>query len=153
MEAAIGHSQITQVALVVRSMAQTKARIAKMLGVPEPPHFDAGDFAVTKTWYKGEEAPDINCLLAFFDAGGGVQLELIQPNGVPSVWQDFLDQKGEGLHHIAFAVEGMDKQILSCENFGMKLVQKGNYGDNSGCYSYLEGGEGLPCLIELVENF
>jgi len=153
MEGILGTSKVTQVALIVRDIEKTKNKLAAFLGLPVPPHFPGGDFAVTQTQYKGRPAPDANCLLAFFDVGGGVQLELIQPNGAASVWQDFLDEKGEGLHHIAFNVKGMDSVVLSCENYGMKFAQKGYYGDGGGCYSYLEGGDGLPFIVELLESF
>jgi len=153
MASIIGTTKMTQVALVVKDIEKSKAKLAKFFGVPEPPHFSGGDFAVTQTNYLGNPAPDADCLLAFFAVGDGVQLELIQPNGAPSVWQDFLDEKGEGLHHIAFNVKGMDSIILSCEDFGMKFLQRGNYGDGSGCYSYLEGGDGMPFIMEFLENF
>ncbi|MDR0292806.1 MAG: VOC family protein [Oscillospiraceae bacterium] len=153
MDGIIGTSKLTQVALIVRDIEKTKTRLAEFLGVPVPPHFGGGDYAVTQTQYMGAPAPDASCMMAFFTVGDGVQIELIQPNGVASVWQDFLNQKGEGLHHIAFNVKGMDSIILSCEGFGMKLVQKGNYGSGDGCYSYLEGGNGLPFILELLESF
>ena len=153
MEGIIGTNKITQVALIVKDIEKTKTQLARFLGVPVPPHFGGGDYAVTQTRYKGEPAPDAKCEMAFFDLGGGVQLELIQPNGVASVWQDFLDQKGEGLHHIAFGVKGMEEKIKACEDFGMTLVQKGNYGDGGGCYSYLDGADGLPFILELLESF
>jgi catechol 2,3-dioxygenase-like lactoylglutathione lyase family enzyme len=153
MSGIMNTNKVTQVALIVKDIEKTKERIAKLLGVPVPPHQVAGDFAITQTEYMGSPAPEANCLLAFFNVGEGLQLELIQPNGVASVWQDFLDEKGEGLHHIAFHVKGMDKVIMDCEGFGMKLVQKGNYGSGGGCYSYLEGGDGLPFILELLENY
>jgi catechol 2,3-dioxygenase-like lactoylglutathione lyase family enzyme len=153
MSGILGTSKATQIALIVRDIEKTKKKLSDFLGLPVPPHFGGGDFSVTQTQYKGAPAPDADCFLAFFDIGGGVQLELIQPNGAASVWQDFLDEKGEGLHHIAFNVKGMEQVILNCENFGLKLEQKGNYGDGSGCYSYLEGGEDMPFLVELLENF
>jgi catechol 2,3-dioxygenase-like lactoylglutathione lyase family enzyme len=153
MDGVLSTNKVTQIALIVRDIEKTKTKLAEFLGLPVPPHFDGGDFAITQTVYKDRKAPDANCLLAFFDVGDGLQLELIQPNGAASVWQDFLDEKGEGLHHIAFNVKGMDQVILSCEKFGMKFMQKGNYGDNSGCYSYFEGGESLPFFIELLESF
>jgi catechol 2,3-dioxygenase-like lactoylglutathione lyase family enzyme len=152
MSGILNTAKVTQIALIVCDIEKTKAKLAAFLGVPVPPHFGGGDYSVAKTEYKGAPAPKAGCLLAFFDAGDGLQLELIQPNGEPSVWQDFLDQKGEGLHHIAFNVKGMKQIIANCENFGMKLEQTGNYGDAGGCYSYLEGGEGLPFFVELLAN-
>ena len=153
MSGIIDTNKVAQVALVVRDIVATKNKLAELLGLPVPPHFSGGDYEITKTEVKGKPAPEANCLLAFFDVGEGLQLELIQPNGVSSVWQDFLDEKGEGLHHIAFNVKGMDSVIIKLEDFGMNLVQKGNYGDGGGCYSYLEGGNNLPFIIELLESF
>ena len=33
---------------------------------------------------------------------GDLQIELLQPSGGPSVLQEFLDESGEGVHHIAY---------------------------------------------------
>jgi hypothetical protein len=101
----------------------------------------------------GRPAPDANCLMAFFNAGPGVQVELIQPNGVKSVWQDFLDEHGEGVHHIAFGVKGMDAKIKACENFGMKCVQRGKYGNAGGEYAYMDAYDKMLCLVELLESY
>ncbi|MDR1669784.1 MAG: VOC family protein [Oscillospiraceae bacterium] len=149
----IGTQKITQVALIVSDIGKTKQKLAQFFGIEAPPTSDGGDFAVTQTQYMGQPAPKAQCQMAFFNVGDGVQLELIQPNEEPSVWRDFLNEKGEGIHHIAFGVKGMDDQIKACEGFGMKLVQKGNYGSGNGCYSYLEAGDGLPLLVELLESF
>jgi len=149
----IGTNTLTQVALVVNDIEKTKTRLAQFFGIEAPPTIEAGDFAITKTEVKGVPSPNAKCRMAFFSVGNSVQLELIEPNETPSVWRDFLNERGEGLHHIAFGVKGMDNVIGSCEDFGMTLVQKGNYGDGSGCYSYLEGGEGLPFILELLESF
>lgn len=153
MEGIIGTSALTQVGFIVRDIQASKEVFAKFLGLPVPPHFDGGEFSVTQTEYKGNPAPKANCLLAFFDVGPGMQIELIQPNGEKSVWQDFLDEKGEGMHHIAFNINGMDEKILNCEGFGMKCVQRGKYGNAAGEYAYLEADNSLKCLVELLENY
>ena len=56
---------------------------------------------------------DANCQMAFFDVGEACQIELIQPNGVKSTWQDFLDEHGEGIHHLAFKVKKTDAQTYT----------------------------------------
>jgi catechol 2,3-dioxygenase-like lactoylglutathione lyase family enzyme len=144
---------ITQVAFIVKDIEKTKVKFAEFFGVETPVHFDGGRFEVTGTTVKGEPAPDANCLMAFFNAGPNVQVELIQPNGVSSTWQDFLDAHGEGIHHIAFGVKGMDSKVLSCENFGMQCVQRGKYGNGKGEYVYMDATEDLKCLVELLENY
>ncbi|MDR2589507.1 MAG: VOC family protein [Oscillospiraceae bacterium] len=149
----LGTNTLTQVALVVNDIEKTKTRLAALFGIEPPPTIEAGDPTITKTHVHGKLTPDARCRMAFFSVGENVQLELIEPNEVSSVWRDFLNEKGEGIHHIAFGVKGMDNVVKACEDFGMKEVQKGFYGDASGCYSYLDPGDGLPFILELLESF
>lgn len=153
MAGTINTNVITQVGFIVRDIVEAKKNFATFFGVPEPDHFDGGKFEITGTTVNGEPAPDANCLMAFFDVGPNVQLELIQPNGVKSTWQDHLDEHGEGIHHIAFVVEGMDQKIVACESAGMKLLQRGKYGNGGGEYAYLDATDKLKCIIELLENY
>ena len=142
MAGVIETNTVTQIAFVVKDMEVTKAKFAEFFGV-EPPHH----FATNKSpdnIVEGTSAPDVSALLAFFDIGPGLQLELIQPNGVKSVWQDVLDEQGEGFHHIAFVVDGMDEKIAACENAGMKLMQRGKG------YAYLDATKDLKFILELL---
>jgi hypothetical protein len=133
---------VMQIAFVVKDMEAAKAKFAEFFGVEPPNHF-----ATNKSpdnIVMGKPAPDVSALLAFFDAGPGLQIELIQPNGVSSVWQDVLNEQGEGFHHIACLIKGMDEKIKACENFGMKLVQRGKG------YAYMDASADLKCLVELL---
>lgn len=152
MSGIIGTHLLAQVGFIVQDIEATKREFAKFFGVPVPDHFDGGKFEITKTAYLGQSAPKANCLMAFFDVGENLQIELIQPNGEKSTWQDYLNEHGEGIHHLAFTINGMETQIQNCEKFGMKLVQRGEYADGDGRYAYLDAGQSLKCLIELLEN-
>lgn len=143
---------LRQVGFIVRDVETTKHKLAEFLGMPVPPTVDGGEYAVTGTTVKGQPAPGANCKMAFFDLEN-VQLELIEPNGVKSTWQDFLDEHGEGIHHIAFGVKGTDEKILACEGFGLPCVQRGKYGDGSGEYAYMDATETLKCFIETLESY
>jgi catechol 2,3-dioxygenase-like lactoylglutathione lyase family enzyme len=149
----ISTNVITQVGFIVKDVEKSKEKWAAFFGVPVPPTINAGDYEITQTTYKGEKAPNAKCQMAFFDAGPNMQLELIQPNGEKSTWQDFLDEHGEGIHHIAFHVKGMDKALNACEEIGLKCVQRGKYGDASGEYAYLDSAKDYKCIIELLENY
>ncbi|MDR2629483.1 MAG: VOC family protein [Spirochaetaceae bacterium] len=153
MDGVIESKLLTQVAFIVRDVEKTKVKFAEFLGVPPPAVVDGGKFEITGTQYQGKPAPDANCLMAFFDVGPQVQIELIQPNGAQSVWQDYLNEHGEGLHHIAFGVKGMDGKIRACERFGLPCVQRGKYGNAGGEYAYLDARSDLKCYIELLENY
>ncbi len=152
MSGIVGTHLIAQVGFIVRDVEASKRKWAEFLGVDVPPTQSAGDYATTGTIYRGEPAPEATCLMAFFDIGPGLQLELIQPNEAPSTWRDFLNEHGEGMHHIAFQVRDSGAQIASAEAAGLKLVQHGLYGDGSGEYNYLEAPE-LHCIVELLESY
>lgn len=146
--------KFAQVGFVVNDIEATGKEYAKLFGCPVPQTSTGGEFEVTQTKIFGEPAPEANARLAFFNLVPGVQLELIQPNEVPSVWRDSLEKYGEGIHHIAFLCEGADavaKQL--CDEFGAKIEQQGNYGDGSGQYIYVDCFEKLKCRIELLESF
>ena len=153
MAGIVGSSTVTQIGFIVKDIEVSKRKFSEFLGVEPPPTIGGGKFEITGTTYKGEKAPDANCKMAFFNVGDNLQLELIEPNGVQSVWQDFLDENGEGIHHIAIQVKGMDDKIIACEKFGMKLLQRGKYGDGNGEYAYLDAYDDLKCLFELLESY
>ncbi len=143
---------IVQLGFIVRDLEKTKKDVAAFLGVDVPETKESGQYAVTRTVYKGAPAPGAECHMAFF-MFGDLQVEFIQPNEAPSVWRDYLDTKGEGLHHIAFNVKGMTKYIENLENFGVPMEQKGDYRGGNGCYSYFNATETLKTYFELLESY
>ena len=121
----IGKNIVCQVGLIVRDVKASARAYSEIFGVPEPEirMTDAPETARTK--YKGEPS-NARAKLAFFDMGQ-VSLELIEPVGEPSTWKDFLDAKGEGVHHIAFMVKGTDEVVARLEKKGISLIQQGHY--------------------------
>ena len=148
----VGTHLLAQVGFIVKDIEETKRKWAAFLGVDVPETQLCGDYGITQTVYEGRPAPKANALLAFFDVGPGLQIELIQPNEEPSTWRDFLNQHGEGMHHLAFQVRDSAAQVASAEAAGLRLVQHGRYGDGSGEYNYLEAPD-LKCIIELLESY
>ena len=153
MSGLLNTNVITQVGFIVKDIETTKKKWADFFGVPVPATVNAGDPKITQTKYKGNDAPNAKCQMAFFDAGPHMQLELIQPNGEKSTWQDFLDEHGEGIHHIAFGVKGMTQVLETCGKEGLKCVQQGKYGDGGGEYAYLDSEKDYKCVIELLESY
>ena len=152
MEGTVGTNLLAQVGFIVKDIETTKRKWAEFLGVPVPETQSAGDYAVTRTSFMGEPAPEACCRMAFFDVGSNLQLELIQPNDKPSTWRNYLEEHGEGMHHLAFQVKDSGVCVASAEAAGLKLVQHGIYGDGSGEYNYLDAPE-LKCVVELLESY
>lgn len=146
-------NMLTQVGFIVRNLEESREKFAHFFGVALPPICDGGEYAVTGTTVNGMPAPKANCRMAFFAAGGSVQIELIEPNGEKSTWQDFLDEHGEGIHHIAFNIKGMGQKLIACENAGMQCLQHGKYGNAGGEYAYVDATKDLKCILELLENY
>lgn len=152
MKAILERGKFAQVGFIVKDIEEARVKFAALFGCEVPPANPCGN-EIAGTVYKGQPAPNAKSKLAFFDLVPGVQLELIEPNEEPSTWREYLDKNGEGIHHIAFHVEGMDEVIKGCEAEGMTLVQRGKYDDGSGQYAYMDGCKDFKCVIELLESF
>ena len=72
--------------------------------------------------YRGLPS-DAGARLTFFDLGP-VQLELVQPVGEGSAWQEGLDRNGESLHHLAFWTENMPAAAAGLGHHGAELVEQ-----------------------------
>jgi len=148
-EPIITSKTITQVAVVVKDIDKARNAWAKVLGVKVPEVSIAESHFSRPTLYKGDRS-DAKAKLAFF-AMDNLQLELIQPLGGKSTWQEFLDKNGEGIHHIAFAVKNIDGVEKQFKLQGMPTVQSGGW--DGGAYSYIDASKELNCILELLENF
>ena len=140
---------VTQVGIVVRDIDKTARAFADVFGVPVPPVSITDGVEQAHTEYKGQPS-EARAKLCFFPFGQ-VTVELIEPIGQPSTWKDFLDAHGEGVHHIAFEIKGMDKQITYLTSKGVPLIQRGDY--TGGRYAYTDGESRLAVILELLENF
>ena len=140
--------RLTQVGLVVPDIEQAAREWAGLLGVPVPNIITTDGVELAHTEHHGQPTP-ARARLAFFKLGQ-VDLELIQPLGEPSTWNDQLVAHGASLHHIAFEVKGMPQVLAQLGAAGLPLAQRGDY--TGGRYAYVEGGQHLGAVIELLEN-
>lgn len=144
----LNNSAVVQIGLIVHDIERTSQAYAELLGVEKPQWFITDPLEKSNCEYKGKPS-EARAKLAFLDMGQ-VQLELIEPDEHPSTWREHLDLYGEGVHHIAFMVEGMDERITLFEKKGMPLVQKGDY--TGGRYAYLDTAADLKVVLELLEK-
>jgi methylmalonyl-CoA/ethylmalonyl-CoA epimerase len=63
---------------------------------------------------------------AFFDFPNGASLEIIAPvaEGANAGVQKFLEKKGDGLHHLALRVNGLDALLSRLDAKGVPLIDK-----------------------------
>lgn len=144
----LGTNTVTQIGLVVSNIEETVQAWSALLGVPAPDVLITDAVEVAHTEYRHQSSP-ARAKLAFFHLGQ-VDLELIEPIGEPSTWHDQLEAHGSSLHHIAFHVQGMPERIKALAEYGLPLIQRGDY--TGGRYAYLDGNEQYGAIVELLEN-
>ena len=140
---------VTQIGFVVNDIEKTSQAFADFLGVEKPQWSLTDTIDKTHGEFNGQPCP-ARAKLAFFHVGETLDIELIEPDETPSVWRNVLNEKGEGVHHIAFVVNGMKEKILALEGNGMKLLQRGEY--TGGRYAYIDCVDQLKTIVELLEN-
>jgi methylmalonyl-CoA/ethylmalonyl-CoA epimerase len=72
---------------------------------------------------RQEEVLDQKIRVAFF-ACGETTIELLYPLSADSPVAKFIEKRGEGIHHIAYAVNGIDATLKHMEDRGVVLIDK-----------------------------
>jgi len=70
-----------------------------------------------------EEVPGQQVRVAFFQVGG-VRVELLEPTDTDGPVARFLEGGGEGVHHIAYAVKGIEACLRQASRAGCRLVHR-----------------------------
>lgn len=144
----IPNFKIGQVALIVKDVEKTSQNISKLFGLQESPYEMIGEYELANTQYMGEPTPAKG--KGTFYNMGSLDLEIIQPVGGPSTWNDFLQEKGEGIHHLAWYVKNIDEVTTFLESLGMKMVQEGNW--DGGKYKYFDSTAQIGFMLELLQT-
>jgi len=134
------------VAMVVRDIEKARDVWAELLGVEKSPIIETESWEKTHMMFKGAPSEG-KAKLTFFKLEN-IVLELIQPVGGSSTWQDFLEKHGEGIHHIAFNVENLETVLEKFGKMGIEAEQKGDF--EGGCYVYTSSKSKLGAIIELL---
>jgi methylmalonyl-CoA/ethylmalonyl-CoA epimerase len=102
--------------------------------------------------YHIENVPEQKVRTAFFMVGQ-TKIELLESTDPEGPVGKFIEKKGEGIHHIAFAVEQIKDQLAHAEKMGVKLIdstpRKGAEGLD---IAFLHPKSTNGVLIELCEN-
>jgi methylmalonyl-CoA/ethylmalonyl-CoA epimerase len=101
--------------------------------------------------YKIEEVPDQKVRTAFFMIGK-TKIELLEPTDHEGPIAKFIEKRGEGIHHIAFAVNNLTEQLKRAEKEGVKLIDVNPMKGVEGLdIAFLHPKSTAGVLIELCE--
>ena len=102
--------------------------------------------------YSVEEVVEQKVKTAFFKVGQ-TKIELLEPTSEDSPVAKFIAKKGQGVHHIAFAVNNLEEQLKSVEQAGVQLIDKVPRKGAEGLdIAFLHPKSTLGVLTELCED-
>lgn len=130
-------SHIEHIGIAVKSLEQAIPFYEKVLGLK---------------CYNIEEVKDQKVRTAFFMVGQ-TKIELLESTDPEGPIGKFIEKKGEGIHHIAFAVKGIEEQLKRMEEQGVTLIDKAPRKGAEGLdIAFLHPKSTLGVLTELCED-
>jgi catechol 2,3-dioxygenase-like lactoylglutathione lyase family enzyme len=131
-------SEIRQVAIVVKDLQMVAKNYWDILGIgPWDVHEWEAPLVYDRTYHGKPAWAREKIALAQV---GTLQLELVQPVEGDSIYQDFLIEHGEGLHHMNFLVDDLDETAEILSKQGFPSLQSAHRGprEHKGGYNYID---------------
>ena len=147
---AFGGRPVGQVGIIVRDLEGALERYSSLWGLGPWAGFLYGPGTVPTLTYRGEPG---RYSMRIALAGQGPQVELLEPLEGPSIYEEWLESRPEGLHHVGVYVESLEPAIDSMGEAGYELLQSGaGYGlDGDGGYAYFDTERDFGVIVEALE--
>jgi len=137
---------ISQVGIVVRDLEKSVALYTSILGIGPFRIVPPEEFQSTDMILRGR--PAYWKVKVAFAQVGPVTIELIEHLEGESLLKEFLEAKGEGLHHLGCLVDDIEEEIAKFEKQGIAVLQRGtNIGRSK--WAYMDTEPILGIVIEL----
>lgn len=132
----VNAKSVNHIGIAVKSIDAHKEFYEKVLGA---------------TFEGVEVVADQKVKVGFFKVGD-VRLELLEPTDPTSTVAGFIEKKGEGLHHVAYTVDNLQKRLDDLKSGGVKLIdEKPRAGAHHTQIAFLHPKASCGVLTELCE--
>ncbi len=129
--------KIEHIGIAVKNIEESNTLFEKLFGKPA---------------YKSETVESEGVTTSFFEAGPN-KIELLEATNPDSPIAKFIDKKGEGIHHIAFAVKDIEAEAKRLANEGFTLLsEKPKKGADNKWVMFLHPKTTNGVLIELCQD-
>ncbi|WP_036386218.1 methylmalonyl-CoA epimerase [Muricauda sp. MAR_2010_75] len=129
--------KIEHIGIAVKNLEASNSLFAKLLGVPH---------------YKTEEVESEGVKTSFFKSGPN-KMELLEATIPESPIAKFLEKKGEGIHHIAFAVDDIVAEISRLKSEGFAILNETpKKGADNKLVAFLHPKDTNGVLVELCQE-
>lgn len=130
-------NKIEHFGIAVKDLATSNILFEKLLGVAH---------------YKMEEVPSEGVMTSFFKIGDS-KIELLEALDKEGPIARFLEKKGEGVHHIAFEVDDIVREMARLEKEGFEVLNKTpKRGADNKLVAFLHPKTTNGVLIELCQE-
>ncbi len=129
--------KIEHIGIAVKDLDASNEIYARLLGKPH---------------YKMEEVLTEGVRTSFFETGPN-KIELLEATHDESPIAKFIQKRGEGIHHIAFAVENIEKEMERLKNEGFTLLnEKPKLGADNKWVAFVHPKTTSGVLVELCQE-
>lgn len=129
--------KIEHIGIAVKNLEESNKLFAQLFGKPH---------------YKVEAVESEGVSTSFFEVGPN-KIELLEATKPDSPITKFIEKKGEGIHHIAFAVDDIEKEIQRLKDEGFTVLnQTPKKGADNKLVAFLHPKTTNGVLIELCQD-
>lgn len=137
--------EIVQVGILVKDVAEAAKRLEKLIGIGP---FEILEPDYRDLTYRGKTGKfKIRVALA---KAGPIQIELMQPLYGQTIYDEFAQHKGYGLHHLGIKTDNMEQSVKEMQEKGFRVIQSGNRPGVK--WAYLSTEDQTDVIFELLEK-
>jgi hypothetical protein len=142
--------RVDQLCFLVDDIDRGMATYSQLFGATQWRIYRYGPDTIPALGYRGEPGR-FSFWVALSDCDP--QIELIESIEGPSIYTEWIEQRGLGFHHIGHFTTSLDADAAALERHGMAISQWGRgYGlDGDGAFTYLDSLDQLGVVVELIE--
>jgi methylmalonyl-CoA/ethylmalonyl-CoA epimerase len=141
----LGLNEVNQIGIVVRDVEKVMKNYADFFGITFPKVFFPDYF---NKMYRGQPS-DFRMKIAL-GMMGNLQVELIEVLQGRTIYEEFLERNGEGLHHLGFDIKDMDRRIETLKNLGIGVLMSG---ERVGAkFAYMDTEPIVGVVFEFIER-
>ena len=143
---------VAQIGIIVPDLDRAMESYTKRFGIGPWHVYTYGKPLVKRMTFRGEETEySMRVGLSYF---GPMRIELIEPLDGDTIYAEFVEKHGYGVHHLGLLVDDAASAIDQAADAGIDMIQSGSgFGlDGDGCYAYLDTEAEFSVTLELIER-
>jgi hypothetical protein len=137
--------EIIQVGILVRDVSEAAKRLEKLIGIGP---FEILEPDYRDLTYRGKSGK-FKMRIALARAGP-IQIELMQPLYGETIYDEFAQRRGYGLHHLGIKTDNMEQSVKEMQEKGFRVIQSGNRPGVK--WAYLSTEDQTDVIFELLEK-